>query len=483
MFFGIVIIILLYITDLAKFKGAWWPGKSPQCLKLSNSGNALKLWLPQNGTKAICKWINNPFAVTILKMMETEIGNHGSKSIIVCPIHTFVIFVKEQRVDGSWLEKSWFKNNGSRPLSIKRERSWVTFLKERSIISQFLFNLRCILMGFESNYQVSSLSYPKCTYKFFTTLIVNGDSHKNNTLLAPIRTQKIHPWFITGFTDGEGNFSISVTKNNKSSIGFKVALFFSIGIHVKDKSLLQKIKNLLSVGTIYKLGEQYIQLKVFSVKDLNIIINHFDKFPLKTKKRLQYELWKLVFNIIKKKEHLTKEGLRKILAIKASMSRGINPELKAAYTDIVPVNLKLSQIKKIEHFNGEWIAGFTSAEGCFLINLNRSPLYRTGYLVQLVFQLTQHSRDENLMKILIEYFDCGSIVKDRESIKYRVEKFSDNYEKIIPFFSLNRIWGVKFLDYLDWRQVADIIKEKGHLTIEGLNKIREFKQGINRGRR
>ena len=282
---------------------------------------------------------------------------------------------------------------------------------------------------------------------------------------------------------GEGYFLINLVKNINFKTRWQIQLSFKIGIHVKDKSLLQKIKNLLSVGTIYKLGEQSIQLKVFSVKDLNIIINHFDKFPLKTKKRLEYELWKQVFNIIKNKEHLTKEGLRKILAIKASMSRGLNPELKATYTDIVPVILKLSQVKKIEHFNGEWIAGFTSAEGCFLINLNRSPLYRTGYQVQLVFQLTQHSRDENLMKILIKYFDCGSIVKDRESIKYRVEKFSDNYEKIIPFFSLNRIWGVKFLDYLDWCQVADIIKEKGHLTIEGLNKIRELKQGMNRGRR
>ena len=35
--------------------------------------------------------------------METEIGNHGSKSIIVVnAIKTFVIIVKEQRVDGSW---------------------------------------------------------------------------------------------------------------------------------------------------------------------------------------------------------------------------------------------------------------------------------------------------------------------------------------------------------------------------------------------
>ena len=211
-------------------------------------------------------------------------------------------------------------------------------------------------MDFESNYQVSSLSNQIHTYKFFTTLIVNGGSHKNNTSLA--HTQKINPWFFTGFT--EGNFSISVIKNNKSAIGFKVALFFSIGIHVKDKSLLQKIKNLLSVGTIYKLGEQYIQLKVFSVKDLNIIINHFDKFLLKTKKRSEYELWKQVFNIIKNKEHLTKEGLRKILAIKASMNRGLNPEVKAAYTDIVPVIRPAVRDKKIEDFNGEWIAGFTS---------------------------------------------------------------------------------------------------------------------------
>ena len=84
-------------------EGAWWSGKSPARLKLLNSGNALKLWLPLNGR--ICIWINNTFVVTILKMMETEIGNRGSKLIIVCPIYTFVIIAKEQRVDGSWWEK------------------------------------------------------------------------------------------------------------------------------------------------------------------------------------------------------------------------------------------------------------------------------------------------------------------------------------------------------------------------------------------
>ena len=45
-------------------------------------------------------------------MMETEIGNHGSKSIIAVTlktIHTFTIIVNEQRVDGSRWEKSCLK--------------------------------------------------------------------------------------------------------------------------------------------------------------------------------------------------------------------------------------------------------------------------------------------------------------------------------------------------------------------------------------
>ena len=33
----------------------------------------------------------------------------------------------------------------------------------------------------------------------------------------------------------------------------------------------------------------------------------------------------------------------------------------------------------------------------------------TGYAVLLEFQLTQHSRDLNLMKSFIKYFDCGYI--------------------------------------------------------------------------
>ena len=175
MFFGIVIIILLYITDLAKFKGAWWPGKSPQCLKLSNSGNALKLWVPQNGIKAICKWINNRFAVTILKMMETEIGNRGSKLIIVvCPSHIFVIIINEQRVYGSWWKK--YKNT-SHPIMLK-----------------CFFHLRCTLMDLEINYPVPSLSKQIHTSRGNSSLATHHCSLDNFQLV---------PNWVTGLVDGD----------------------------------------------------------------------------------------------------------------------------------------------------------------------------------------------------------------------------------------------------------------------------------------
>ena len=102
--------------------------------------------------------------------------------------------------------------------------------------------------------------------------------------------------------------------------------------------------------------------------------------------------------------------------------------------------------------------------------------------VRLVFQLTQHHRDEQLMKSLIECFECGNIYKDRNVLEYRVEKFSDIETKIIPFFSKNQIQGIKFLDYLDWCKASELIKTKAHLTEQGLYLIRKIKAGLNKER-
>jgi hypothetical protein len=92
------------------------------------------------------------------------------------------------------------------------------------------------------------------------------------------------------------------------------------------------------VGSIStKHGPQTIKYYVQSIKDLAIIIDHFDKYPLITQKRADYEIFKQVFYLISRKEHLTMEGLNKIVAIKASINKGLSSELKAAFPLITPV--------------------------------------------------------------------------------------------------------------------------------------------------
>lgn len=54
---------------------------------------------------------------------------------------------------------------------------------------------------------------------------------------------------------------------------------------------------------------------------MQIIIDHFDKFPLLTQKVKDYRLFKKAYSIIINKEHLTKEGLDKLIAIKYFMAQ------------------------------------------------------------------------------------------------------------------------------------------------------------------
>lgn len=86
--------------------------------------------------------------------------------------------------------------------------------------------------------------------------------------------------------------------------------------------------------------------------------------------------------------------------------------------------------------NPQWLAGFTSAEGCFFINMIKSPKVSVGYLIKLKFQVTQHRRDEDFMRSIVNYLDCGNIysLKTRDTIDYCVVKYSDVTNKIILFF-------------------------------------------------
>ena len=90
---------------------------------------------------------------------------------------------------------------------------------------------------------------------------------------------------------------------------------------------MEKIKDYFdgrgSINT--KHGINTIKYLVYSTQDLAVLISHFDKYPLITEKLSDYLLFKMIFNIIDKKEHLTMEGLLNIVPPVASPPRGWYP--------------------------------------------------------------------------------------------------------------------------------------------------------------
>lgn len=97
----------------------------------------------------------------------------------------------------------------------------------------------------------------------------------------------------------------------------------------------------------------------------------------------------------------------------------------------------------------------------------------------LLFQVTQHLKDESLIRSCSIYLDCGRIAVLTDSVQWHVTKFSDITDKILPFFEKYHILGVKSQDFKDFCLVAEIMKDKRHLTSEGLEEIRKIKNRMN----
>ena len=199
------------------------------------------------------------------------------------------------------------------------------------------------------------------------------------------------------------------------------------------------------------------------------------------------------------------------------MNKGLSPELKATFPHINPYAECSAILPKLGGAGGEidakcgsalctqpadreavqeepctqikkipapyWVAGFTSGEGCFIVDISKCKSTKIGYSVNLRIMISQHARDEQLLRSLINYLNCGKLHKNNNCFNLTIRKFADLDTKVIPFFIKYPIIGQKLLDFQDFCKVAKLMKENEHLTIEELKKTSEIKNGLNTSRR
>lgn len=123
------------------------------------------------------------------------------------------------------------------------------------------------------------------------------------------------------------------------------------------------------------------------------------------------------------------------------------------------------------------------AEGSFIVSVYKSKT-TTGYVVKLIFSITQNQRDSRLLSSFVQFLNCGRVIENpkNSSVELLITKFSDLENKILPLFNKYPLSGIKQRDYEDFGKIALLMKHKVHLTNEGLEQINQIKSGMNRRR-
>jgi LAGLIDADG endonuclease len=163
---------------------------------------------------------------------------------------------------------------------------------------------------------------------------------------------------------------------------------------------------------------------------------------------------------------------------------------------VIPIN-KPEFLPKTNLLNPHWIAGFVQADGTFGLNFTnqvKMKLGFTGSASQPQFRVTQHergggsalpsgrARDLMVLKRIISTMGCGKIVNPssgRDRYDISVANIKDIAGIVIPFFEKYPMYGAKNLDFLSFCKGISIIKNKGHLTQQGLDQLKDLAYSMN----
>lgn len=73
-------------------------------------------------------------------------------------------------------------------------------------------------------------------------------------------------------------------------------------------------------------------------------------------------------------------------------------------------------------------------------------------------------------------------IPEKSRVNFMVAKLTDIINILLPIFSKYPLQGTKKLNFMDFCKVVELMKNKAHLTPEGLEEIRKIKSGMNTGR-
>lgn len=140
-------------------------------------------------------------------------------------------------------------------------------------------------------------------------------------------------------------------------------------------------------------------------------------------------------------------------------------------------NLAQSSSKFINMSDSEfiqWFAGFVDGEGCFYIDIS------SNNVISFKFTIGLHIDDKSTLEFIQKRLNCGNIYITKKMAHFNVKKINDIKNIIIPILDKFPLNGVKYLDYLAFKEAISIkYREDDLLMSNKLKLITALKISMN----
>ena len=146
---------------------------------------------------------------------------------------------------------------------------------------------------------------------------------------GPRHSREFLSAYISGYVDGEGCFTVSISPRAKLVVGWEVRPSLSVSQNGDRAEVLQLIQDYFGCGNIRPdRSDKTLKWETRRLEDiLGRVIPHFETYPLLSGKRFDFECFAAVCQSMAAGEHRTPTGLIRIVELVV----GMNPSGRRRY--------------------------------------------------------------------------------------------------------------------------------------------------------
>jgi hypothetical protein len=146
---------------------------------------------------------------------------------------------------------------------------------------------------------------------------------------GPWHSREFLSAYISGYADGEGCFTVSIAPRASLLVGWEVRPGFSVSQNGDRAEVLHAIKGYFGCGSIRPdRSDKTLKWETRRLEDiLGHVIPHFERYPLVSGKRYDFDRFASVCRLMAVGAHLRHDGLTEIV----ELARGMNPSGRRRY--------------------------------------------------------------------------------------------------------------------------------------------------------